>query len=104
MKWNPYHAKDNRIVDSSSIIDIKNYINLQARSGVYIFMSRDHHIKYVGKAGPRRMKHEVYNAIQVRNKDKGATRVKALYTNSEENALQLERKLIDYYNPSNNFN
>ena len=58
-------------------------------------------MKYVGKAGPSRMVAEIAQAIY-RRKDFGATRVKALYTNSDANALSLERELIDEYDPPNN--
>jgi len=44
---------------------------------------------------------EVADAIS-RKKDKNASRVGALYTNSDANALSLERDLIRKYNPPNN--
>lgn len=44
---------------------------------------------------------EIENAIN-RGKDYGATRVKALYTNSEKDALSLEGDLIEKYDPPNN--
>ena len=42
----------------------------------------------------------MHNAL---GKDLGATRVKALYTNSNRNALSLERELISVYDPPSNF-
>lgn len=55
----------------------------------------------MGKAGPGRMVAEIQSAIG-RGKDYGATRVKALYTNSDERATRLGVYLIDKYNPPNN--
>jgi hypothetical protein len=59
-------------------------------------------VKYIGKAGAGRMVNEIQSAID-RGKDYGATRVKALYTNSSDRALVLEQALIAKYNPPNNY-
>lgn len=101
MIWKPHHARDSRVVESSSIILLENYTNLSARMGVYIFLDVNHHVKYVGKAGARRMVEEIANAIY-RGKDRGATRVKALYTRTDANALSLETAIRQYYDPPNN--
>ena len=44
---------------------------------------------------------EILGAIN-RGKAYGATRVKALYTNSDQRASSLEADLIEKYNPQNN--
>ena len=101
MEWDSTDANDYRVVAQSRWRDINNYRGLQARAGVYVFANINLQVKYVGKAGPGRIVDEITNALY-RRKDFGATRVKALYTNSDSNALSLERKLIDLYDPPNN--
>lgn len=44
---------------------------------------------------------EIASAIN-REKDFGATKVKTLYTNSNDLALSLENALVEKYNPPNN--
>lgn len=100
MKFNPAHLSDWRVVSYTRWVAIGKH-NFEARSGVYIFASADHHVKYVGKAGPGRMQDEVNDAIS-RGKDYRASLVRALYTNSNANALSLEKELIKYYSPPNN--
>ncbi len=101
MVWNPISEVDTRIVGKSGWRDLDNYETLEERAGVYIFANADLHVKYIGKAGPHRMVDEIYSAIN-RGKSYGATKVKALYTNSDEKAKTLERELIIAYNPPNN--
>lgn len=101
MIWNNISAHHRLVVQASSIITLNNFQTLQSRAGVYIFMNNMGQVKYIGKAGARRMVEEIASAIQ-RGKHFGATKVKALYTNSDENALSLERDLINRYNPVNN--
>jgi len=74
---------------------------LPARSGVYVFVDAPDDVKYIGKAGARRMKDEVKDAIS-RGKNRGDGWVKALYTNSDDVAKTLETTLIDKYDPPNN--
>ena len=101
MQWDISDHQDWRVVDNTRWLNISNYQNLEARAGVYIFADVNHQVKYIGKAGAGRIVDEIYNAIY-RGKDRGATQVKALYTNSSGNATSLEAKLIDKYNPPNN--
>lgn len=83
------------------LIDRSNYGTFEDRAGVYLFANADLQIKYVGKAGAGRMVIEIDDAIR-HGKAYGATLVKALYTNSDANALSLENDLIGKYNPPNN--
>lgn len=101
MQWNIKDHDDYRIVSYTSWRYLHNYGNFEERSGVYIFANSDHQVKYVGKAGARRMVVEISSAFN-RGKHYGATMVKALYTNSEERALSLEGDIINKYNPPNN--
>ncbi len=110
MIWEEIEEKDKRVVEASEWIPIGSYKTaLEERAGVYIFTDDDLDVKYIGKAGAGRMvkelkylmTYEVYSAIN-RKKDKGATQVKALYTNSDANALEYEGELIKKYDPPNN--
>jgi len=101
MRWNYSDHNDWRVVDYTSWRNLENYVTLDERAGVYLFANVDLQIKYIGKAGARRMVVEIQSAIN-RGKDFGATKVKALYTNSGDRALSLEQDLIDKYNPPNN--
>lgn len=107
MKWKKSSENDERIIDKSDWTLIDNYQELKESSGVYVFINDDMDVKYIGKAGKRRMvlEHiqvfEIYSAI-CRGKDDGASKVKALFTNNNENALSLERDLIHEYSPQNN--
>ena len=99
--WDSSDHGDWRVVDYTGWRLLGNFGTLEARAGVYLFANINLQIKYVGKAGARRMVDEIGNAIN-RGKAFGATMVKALYTNSEANALSLETALIEKYNPPNN--
>lgn len=102
MIWDIGDQQDRRVVDYSSWLNLENYENLENKAGVYIFADASHDVKYNGKAGAGRMVDEISDAIR-REKNKGATLVKALYTNSSENAQSLETDLINKYDPPNNF-
>ena len=101
MKWKSADGRDNRVVTSSGWKNLSNYEGLEQRAGVYIFANVNLQVKYVGKAGPRRMVYEIKKAI-TRGKNFGATSVRALYTNSDANAVSLRKDLIDIYDPPNN--
>ncbi|MCK4257112.1 hypothetical protein KAX35_09500 [candidate division WOR-3 bacterium] len=102
MKWGDSDNVDYRVVDSTQWWEIRDYNKLEERAGVYIFADAEYQVKYVGKAGAGRMRDEVRSAIN-RGKDKDATILKALYTNSDEYAKSLEDYLIKKYKPPNNF-
>lgn len=101
MEWDPSDQNDYRVVEFSRWRNLENYGTFEERSGVYIFANVDWQVKYIGKAGAGRMVDEIQSAID-RGKDYGATRVKALYTNSADRALSLEHALIEKYDPPNN--
>ncbi|MBA7601862.1 hypothetical protein ES703_08946 [subsurface metagenome] len=102
MIWDIRDQQDRRVVDYSGWLNLENYENLENKAGVYIFADANHDVKYIGKAGAGRMVDEISSAIN-REKNKGASLVKALYTNSSENAQSLETDLINQYDPPNNF-
>ena len=101
MEWEQSDHNDSRIVTITRWRDLGNFGTFEHRAGVYIFADINWQVKYVGKAGAGRMVVEIQSAIN-RRKDYGATRVKALYTNSDERAKSLETYLIEKYNPPNN--
>jgi len=101
MRWAPSDHSDSRVVRYTGWRNWDNYGTFGHRAGVYIFANIDLQVKYVGKAGPGRMVKEIESAIR-RGKAFGATRVKALYTNSGERASSLERALREKYSPPNN--
>jgi len=102
MLWDPNDVVDSRVVSSSEWwIDLKDYKELEARAGVYLFANAKYDIKYIGTAGARGMVEDVRRAIEGK-KGKGATKIRALYTNSTGKAQSLEKYLIAKYNPVNN--
>jgi len=110
MIWEEKDEHEYRVVKASEWIPLNSYkTELEERAGVYIFADDDFDVKYIGKAGAGRMvvelknimTFEVYSALR-RKKDTGATQVKALYTNSDDVALNYENELIEKYNPPNN--
>ncbi len=113
MIWDSQDENDSRIHSRIDWFDIKDYKEkLSPKPGVYLFADDQIDIKYIGKAGGKRMVvesdkdsveklFEVYSAIY-RKKDFGATKVKALYTYRDSQALKLEGDLIRKYNPPNN--
>jgi len=102
MQWDPNDVVDSRVVAFSEWwINLKDFGALEARAGVYLFANAKYDIKYIGTAGARKMVEEVRSAID-RKKNKGATRVRALYTNSNKKAQSLKKYLIKKYNPVNN--
>ena len=103
MIWDTSDHVDYRVVGHTPRWrDMGDYETLEPRAGVYIFANANLQVKYVGKAGPGRMVVEITRAIR-REKAYGATLVKALYANSDDEAKTLERDLIEKYKPPNNF-
>jgi excinuclease UvrABC nuclease subunit len=101
MKWNNLDANDYRVVKTSHWRFIENYESLEARAGVFIFISIDNEVRYIGEASSYRMLEEISNAIE-EGRDFGTVSVKALYTDSDAKAKSLERYLIKKYDPPNN--
>jgi hypothetical protein len=102
MQWDPNEVVDTRVVSSSEWwIDIKEYEKLEPRAGVYLFANAKYGIKYVDSAAAGKMIEEIRTAIKSK-KSRGATKVRALYTNSTEKAQSLKKYLIEKYDPVNN--
>jgi excinuclease UvrABC nuclease subunit len=102
MQWDPNEVVDSRVVSSSDWwINLKDYETLEARAGVYLFANTKYDIKYIGTAGAGKMLQEIKGAIN-KKKNKGATHVRALYTNSKAKAQSLKKHLVQKYNPVNN--
>lgn len=101
MIWQKQDDLYKGVAEYSPWITFENYQSFQNRAGVYIFAATDLDVKYIGKAGQGRMVKEIYDAIY-RDKQKNASLVKALYTNSNDIALSVEKDLINKYDPINN--
>lgn len=101
IEWDSSDQYDSRVVGFERWRELGNFEGLKPRAGVYIFVNVNWQMKYIGKACAGRMISEIYRAIDLW-KDFGATRVKALYTNSSEKAQSLERDLIEKYDPPSN--
>jgi excinuclease UvrABC nuclease subunit len=103
MKWNWIDGADERVVEISefwcNLDNISDFF--PQRAGVYVFVDDAQAVKYVGKAGPKRLKIEAQDALS-RCKGTGATKAFWLATNSEDVAEAVERDLIDQYDPPNN--
>ncbi len=103
MIWDVRDERRSEVVEVQGWRMVESVDSFQDRSGVYIFVDTYNEVVYVGRAGLRRMRDEMKDAIS-RGKNRGDGWVKVLYTNSDEIAIQLETKLIDKYNPPNNNN
>jgi len=79
----------------------EDYKTLKTQGGVYVFADESKDVKYIGKAPTGRMVVEIGNSIN-ETKDRSATQVKVLYTDSYSNTETLSRKLRIKYNPVNN--
>ncbi len=91
-----------KVIDSTEWIDLDKYKGLETRKGVYILSNFFYQVKYVGWAGDGDLVKEISGAIK-NGKSAGASKIKVLYTKSELFAMVLEKRLIDKYNPINNF-
>ena len=103
MQWVSQHISDDRIITTSAATAFRKCNTLKNGSGVYLLMDKDQHVKFVGKADNDKMLEEIDNAIADSEKSLGATKVKALYTESGETALSLKKHFVRTYNPPNNF-
>jgi excinuclease UvrABC nuclease subunit len=102
MQWDPHDVVDDKVVSVSEWwINLKEHETLEPRAGVYLFSNSKLDIKYIGHAGAGQMVQEVTNAMK-KKKSKGASQVRALYTNSHQKAESLEKLLIQKYDPVNN--
>ena len=102
MQWDPKEVVDSRVVAFSEWwINLKDTENLETRAGVYLFANAKCDVKYICKAGRGGILKEVRCAI-TKKKNKGASQVRVMYTNSNAKAQSLEKYLITKYNPVNN--
>ena len=102
MQWDPNDVVDPKVVSASEWwINLKERENLEPRAGVYLLSNSKLDIKYIGHAGAGKMVQEISDAMK-KKKSKGATQVRALYTNSNQKAESLEKFLVKKYDPVNN--
>ncbi len=101
MKWQQSEVSDSRVVMEAGWRPIKDYKTLESRGGVYIFADDSEDVKYVGKASIPRMVAEIGNSIS-ETKDRSATQVRVLYTDSDSNTISLSKDLRIKYSPVHN--
>ena len=101
MKWQQSEVNDPRVVMEAGWKPIKDYTRLDSNGGVYIFADDSEDVKYIGKAPIGRMVVEIRNSVN-EAKNISATKVRALYTDSDPNTISLARDLREKYNPVNN--
>jgi hypothetical protein len=108
MKWNDEDEKDTRVKETTEWYMFEFFSQfMKETSGVYVFADGEKEVVYIGKAGGTRMIVEGEDISEIKNamyrlKHRGATHVKALYTEDGDIALDLEGDLIKKYNPVNN--
>lgn len=103
MRWNPQHEHDRRVINIGGWHEItKVEAHFPDCAGVYVFADADLHVKYVGKAGARRLRVQARDACMSHHKCEGATLAGWLVTESGDAALELETLLIAIYRPPNN--
>lgn len=90
-----------RVVESSDWLELDKYRELEGGLGVFIFSNFFFQVKYVGRSGSCGVVEGIAEAIK-NGKSAGSSRVKVIYTKSENRAISLEKKLINRYNPINN--
>ena len=101
MKWQQSEVNDPRIVMEAGWKPIIDYTRLDSNGGVYIFADDSEDVKYIGNAPLGRMVVEIRNSVN-EAKNISATKVRALYTDSDSNTKSLARDLREKYNPINN--
>ena len=100
MKWERGEVSDSRVIREEGWKPIKDYTRLDETGGVYIFADDSEDVKYIGKAPQGRMIVEIRNSINSA-KNRSATQVRVLHTDSDSNAISLARDLRKKYNPVN---
>ena len=103
MQWVSKHISDKRIVTTSPFVSFMKCDSIKDNAGVYLFVDKNQEVKFIGKAGDGEMIAAINKAIEEGNKTLGTIRVKALYTDSDDNALGLKKDLVSIYRPANNF-
>jgi excinuclease UvrABC nuclease subunit len=98
MVWEVSDTLDWRVGDYTGWVDVRNYTQIENRSGVFILVDCDLQVKYIGIADRGEMKGEI-ERILVRMKGWTFSRIKVLFTNSSAYAKLLMPVLIKKYNP-----
>ncbi len=99
MKWD---NEDDKRGSHSEWNPIDMYRRLWGEQlGVYIFADKDHDVKYISYTGVDGMRDAIDDAKSL-GKDRDAALVKALYTESFDDAESLAAELIAKYDPPNN--
>ncbi len=102
MYWEEDDQQDQRVAESTLWNQMFTYTHLQHRAGVFVFADYANKVMYIDMAEPGRMVDSISEAIS-RGRYYGSTRVKVLYTMTEEGARSLKRDLIEKYEPVKNY-
>lgn len=89
------------VVSDSSWRFVNDFQDFKSCTGVFIFSTSSHQVKYVGYTKGHCIKEAIADAIS-ENKDDGCALVKVLYTVTDNDARQIGKVLIEKYTPSNN--
>jgi hypothetical protein len=98
MIWEVSDNLDWRVGEYTGWVDVRNYKQIENRSGVFILVDCDLHVKYIGIADRGEMKDEI-ERILVKMKGGTFSRIKVLFTNSSAYAELLMPVLVKKYNP-----
>lgn len=101
MKWNSSAQYDPKVVDYTGWRYVNKHSQFHQRAEVYVFANEFLGVRYVEAAGAGKINEKIDNAMKS-GKDYDVTRVKVLYTDSDEGAHRLGQDLIDRYEPPNN--
>lgn len=101
MKWNSSAQYDPKVVDYTGWRYVNKLSQFLDRAGVYVFANEFLEVRYVEAAGVGEISEKINSAMKS-GKDYDVTRVKVLYTDSDEGAHRLEEDLIERYEPPNN--
>jgi len=89
------------VVSDSSWRFINDFQDFKSCTGVFIFSTSSHQVKYVGYTNQDCIKEGISDAISD-NKDHDCALVKVLYTVTHRDAKQIAKVLIEKYMPANN--
>ncbi len=101
MKWNSSVQYDPKVVDYTGWRYVNKHSQFPERSGVYVFTNEFLEVRYVEAAGSGQINEKISSARKS-GKDYDVTRIKVLYTDSDESAYRLGQDLIERYEPPNN--
>lgn len=101
MKWNSSVQYDPTVVDFTGWRYVNKHSHFPERAGVIVFTNEFLEVRYVEAAGFGKINEKISSAMKS-GKDYDVTRMKVLYTDSDDGAYRLGQDLIERYEPPNN--